>query len=156
MTMEDKLASMTQKMIDLQMKYLDLQENSNDEINKLHHKIHELSANKVHKVHTSHKGKSAHFTKKKEIIFNIFSFFFQNVLKILWNLNKKPSSKFKNEIISKFRLQLLLSLQRPKVTFHSVEILLSLVKTFVKIAYNVYVFTMYLVLNSLISRIFAN
>ena len=83
MTMEDKLASMTQKMIDLQMKYLDLQENSNDEINKLHHKIHELSANKVHKVHTSHKGKSAHFTKKKEIIFNIFSFFFQNVLKIL-------------------------------------------------------------------------
>ena len=156
MTMEDKLASMTQKMIDLQMKYLDLQENSNDEINKLHHKIHELSANKVHKVHPSHKGKSAHFTKKKEIIFNIFSFFFQNVLKILWNLNKKPSSKFKNEIISKFRLQLLLSLQRPKVTFHSVEILLSLVKTFVKIAYNVYVFTMYLVLNSLISRIFAN
>ena len=73
--MEDKLASMTQKMIDLQMKYLDLQENSNDEINKLHHKIHELSANKVHKVHTSHKGKSSHFTKKKVFHISFFSFF---------------------------------------------------------------------------------
>ena len=82
--MEDKLASMTQKMIDLQMKYLDLQENSNDEINKLHHKIHELSANKVHKVHTSHKGKSVHFTKKRKIFFMFyFPFCSQNVSKIL-------------------------------------------------------------------------
>ena len=74
--MEDKLASMTQKMIDLQMKYLDLQENSNDEINKLHHKIHELSANKVHKVHTSHKGKSTLFTEKEMKSFFMFFFIF--------------------------------------------------------------------------------
>ena len=41
--MEDKLASMTQKMLDLQFKYLNLEENSSNEINELNDKIVDLA-----------------------------------------------------------------------------------------------------------------
>ena len=37
--MEDKLASMTQKMLDLQVKYLDLQVQSAGDITSLHQKV---------------------------------------------------------------------------------------------------------------------
>ena len=43
--MEDKLASMTQKMLDLQFKYLNLEENSSNEINELNDKIVDLTNN---------------------------------------------------------------------------------------------------------------
>ena len=39
--MEDKLASMTQKMLDLQVKYLDLQVQSAVEIKRLHQKVND-------------------------------------------------------------------------------------------------------------------
>ena len=41
--MEDKLASMTQKMLDLQFKYLNLEEDSSNEINELNDKIIDLT-----------------------------------------------------------------------------------------------------------------
>ena len=41
--MEDTLATMTQKMLDLQVKYLDLQMQSAEEITRLHHKVNYLS-----------------------------------------------------------------------------------------------------------------
>ena len=41
--MEEKLASMTQKMLDLQLKYLNLEENSSNEINELNDKIVDLA-----------------------------------------------------------------------------------------------------------------
>ena len=43
MTMEDRLSSMTQKMLDLQVQYLDLQVKSAEQLSKLHHKVNELS-----------------------------------------------------------------------------------------------------------------
>ena len=49
MTMEDQLASMTEKMLDLQLKYLDLQEHSSEEINRLHQRINQLSTTKSDK-----------------------------------------------------------------------------------------------------------
>ena len=42
-TMEDRLTSMTQKMLDLQVQYLNLQVQSSDEITRLHHKINTLT-----------------------------------------------------------------------------------------------------------------
>ena len=47
--MEDKLASMTQKMLDLQVKYLDLQVQSSGEITRLHQKVNDLSETTVPK-----------------------------------------------------------------------------------------------------------
>eukprot|EP00093_Oithona_nana_P004579 04579.XXX_136175_133072_1 [CDS] Oithona nana genome sequencing. len=41
-TMEDRLSSMTQKMLELQIKYLDLQKKSSDEIISLHDKLHQV------------------------------------------------------------------------------------------------------------------
>jgi len=41
-TMEDRLSSMTQKMLELQIKYLDLQKKSSDEIISLHDKLHRV------------------------------------------------------------------------------------------------------------------
>lgn len=40
--MEDRLSSMTQKMLELQIKYLDLQKKSSDEIISLHDKLHQV------------------------------------------------------------------------------------------------------------------
>ena len=40
--MEDRLSSMTQKMLELQIKYLDLQKKSSDEIISLHDKLHKV------------------------------------------------------------------------------------------------------------------
>ena len=40
--MEDRLSSMTQKMLELQIKYLDLQKKSSDEIISLHDKLHRV------------------------------------------------------------------------------------------------------------------
>ena len=45
-TMEDKLESMSKKMLDLQMKYLHLRVQSKDEIARLHHKINALNNDK--------------------------------------------------------------------------------------------------------------
>ena len=47
--MEDKLASMTQKMLDLQIKYLDLQVHSAGEITRLHQKVNDLTETTVQK-----------------------------------------------------------------------------------------------------------
>ena len=47
--MEDKLASMTQKMMDLQVKYLDLQVQSSGEITRLHQKVNGLTETTVQK-----------------------------------------------------------------------------------------------------------
>jgi hypothetical protein len=47
--MEDKLASMTQKMLDLQIKYLDLQVHSAGEITRLHQKVNVLTETTVQK-----------------------------------------------------------------------------------------------------------
>jgi hypothetical protein len=44
--MEDRLASMTQKMLDLQFRYLDMQEQSSQEIAQLHNRIAELMGRK--------------------------------------------------------------------------------------------------------------
>ena len=41
--MEEKLASMTQKMLDLQFKYLNLEEHSSNEINDLNDKLIDLT-----------------------------------------------------------------------------------------------------------------
>jgi len=48
-TMEDKLASMTQKMLDLQFKYLDLEVHSAREITRLHEKVNVLTETTVQK-----------------------------------------------------------------------------------------------------------
>ena len=47
--MEDKLASMTQKMLDLQIKYLDLEVHSAGEITRLHQKVNDLTETTVQK-----------------------------------------------------------------------------------------------------------
>ena len=51
--MEDRLSSMTQKMLELQIKYLDLQKKSSDEIISLHDKLHKV----LHETTFSQKGK---------------------------------------------------------------------------------------------------
>merc|ERR1711974_52622 len=69
--MEDKLASMTQKMLDLQVKYLDLQVQSAGEITRLHQKVSVLTGTTVQKERTypgsnsrRHKGNTIKIDKR--------------------------------------------------------------------------------------------
>ena len=78
--MEDRLSSMTQKMLELQIKYLDLQKKSSDEIISLHDKLHRVLQTKEE---ISQKGNGRSSIVWGILVNNTFWPQIQNLIKVV-------------------------------------------------------------------------